>query len=99
MSFAHVEVRVAARDRFVEVDVHDDGRGIPASHHAAVFDEFVRVDDGEIGSVPGAGLGLYIGRRLAESMGGELILVSSTPGQGSIFRLRLNRPEGGAPAS
>jgi signal transduction histidine kinase len=52
----------------------------------------VRLDDGENGSVPGAGLGLYIGRRLAESMGGELILVSSSPGEGSIFRLRLDRP-------
>jgi len=70
----HVEVRVTTRDEFVLVDVHDDGRGIPASHHAAVFDEFVRLDDAETGSVPGAGLGLYIGRRLAESMGGELHL-------------------------
>jgi signal transduction histidine kinase len=88
----HVVVRIAARDEFVEVDVQDDGRGIPASHHDAVFEEFVRLDDGENGSVPGAGLGLYIGRRLAESMGGELILVSSSPGEGSIFRLRLDRP-------
>ena len=94
-----VEVRVAASDRFVEVDVHDGGRGIPASHHAAVFDEFVRLDDGASGSVPGAGLGLYIGRRLAESMGGELILVSSSPGNGSVFRLRLDRPNAESPGS
>lgn len=93
----HVEVRISERDRFVEVDVNDDGRGIPVSHHAAVFDEFVRVDDSENGAVPGAGLGLYIARRLAESMGGELILVSSSPGQGSIFRLRLDRPVDGSP--
>jgi signal transduction histidine kinase len=88
----HVEVRVASADAFVLVDVHDDGRGIPESHQAAIFDEFVRIDDGENGSVPGAGLGLYIGRRLAESMGGELILVRSEPGEGSVFRLRLERP-------
>ncbi|HEY2597832.1 MAG TPA: ATP-binding protein, partial [Candidatus Dormibacteraeota bacterium] len=88
----HVEVRIAAADAFVSVDVHDDGRGIPASHHAAIFDEFVRIDDGENGSVPGAGLGLYIGRRLAETMGGELGLVRSEPGEGSVFRLRLERP-------
>jgi signal transduction histidine kinase len=87
-----VEVRVATRDRFVEIDVHDHGRGIPVSHHAAVFEEFVRVDDGSNTLAPGAGLGLYIGRRLAESMGGELSLVSSSPGQGSVFRLLLSRP-------
>ena len=91
----HVEVRVATTDEFVLVDVHDDGRGIPESHHAAVFDEFVRLDVDETGSVPGAGLGLYIGRRLAESMGGELMLVRSSPGDGSVFRLRLDRARDG----
>src|SRR5487761_877845 len=94
-----VEVRLAASDDHVEVDVQDHGRGIAASHHAAVFDEFVRIDDGEIGSPPGAGRGLCIGRRLAESMGGELILVRSAPGEGSVFRLRLNRPDAGRPSS
>jgi len=86
----HVEVRVSFGDDYVEVDVEDDGRGIPPSHHSAVFDEFVRVDDGAE-SAPGSGLGLYIGRRLAESMGGKLLLVRSAPGEGSVFRLRLNR--------
>jgi len=62
-------------------DVQDGGRGIAALHHAAVLDEFVRIDDSESGSPPGAGLGLYIGRRLAESMGGELVLVR----EGALF--------------
>jgi signal transduction histidine kinase len=88
----HVEVRIAAVDDFADIEVLDDGRGIAASSHSAVFDEFVRIDDGEAASTPGAGLGLYIGRRLAESMGGELALVRSAPGEGSVFRLRLKRP-------
>ena len=92
-----VEVRVIAAEGHVEVDVEDSGRGIAAPHHATIFDEFVRIDDGEAGSPPGAGLGLYIGRRLAESMGGELILVRSAPGEGSVFRLRLKRPAAGNP--
>jgi signal transduction histidine kinase len=87
-----VEVRVNADDGHVEVEVHDHGRGIAESHHDAIFDEFVRIDDEHAGSAPGAGLGLYIGRRLAESMGGQLTLVRSTPGEGSVFRLRLERP-------
>ena len=95
----HVEVRVDTTGEFVLVDVHDNGRGIPASHQAAVFDEFVRLDDDETGSVPGAGLGLYIGRRLAESMGGELSIVRSAPGEGSVFRLRLDRPIDGGSSS
>jgi signal transduction histidine kinase len=95
----HVEVRVAVSDESVLVDVHDDGRGIPESHHAAVFDEFVRLDEGETGSIPGAGLGLYIGKRLAESMGGDLSLVRSAPGEGSVFRLRLDRPREDGPSA
>jgi signal transduction histidine kinase len=95
----HVEVRVVVSDASVLVDVHDDGRGIPESHHAAVFDEFVRLDEGETGSIPGAGLGLYIGKRLAESMGGDLSLVRSAPGEGSVFRLRLDRPREDGPSA
>jgi signal transduction histidine kinase len=84
-----VSVNVVANERHVDIDVSDGGRGIPASHHAAVFDEFVRVDDGPARG--GAGLGLYIARRLARTMGGELTLVRSAPGDGSVFRLRLVR--------
>jgi signal transduction histidine kinase len=90
----HVEVHITAVDDFADIDVLDDGRGIAPSNHSAVFDEFVRIDDGDAASTPGAGLGLYIGRRLAESMGGELALVRSAPGEGSMFRLRLKRPGG-----
>jgi NtrC-family two-component system sensor histidine kinase KinB len=88
----HVEVRLTAAEAHVDVDVHDEGRGIAPSEHERVFDEFVRLDDGEAGASPGAGLGLYIARRLARAMGGEVALVSSIPGRGSLFRLRLRRP-------
>jgi len=90
---ARVELRVSSTDRDVTIDVEDHGRGIPANQHAAVFDPFVRVDEpgGEAGT--GAGLGLYIARRLAELIGGELLLVRSEPASGSVFRLRLRRNE------
>ena len=84
-----VVVTLAVDARHVDVDVADDGRGIPPSHHASVFDEFVRLDDGS--GRGGAGLGLYIARRLARGMGGDLTLVRSAPGDGSVFRLRLAR--------
>jgi signal transduction histidine kinase len=91
----HVTVRLAAGADYVDVEVEDGGRGIPDAYHAAVFDEFVRLDDGDVPSPPGAGLGLYIGKRLAESMEGELALVRSAPGEGSLFRLRLRRADAG----
>ena len=65
--------------------VADQGKGIAAEDHARVFDKFERVDVSEPG---GSGLGLYISRRLARAMGGDIV-VDSAPGQGARFVLTL----------
>ncbi len=71
----------------VEVVVSDAGKGIPPAMHERIFERFVRVQDR--GREPGTGLGLYVSRYLAERQGGSLRLVSSAPGSGSVFALRL----------
>lgn len=71
-------------DRAVLV-VADQGKGIAPEDHARIFDKFERVDPGE---AEGSGLGLYISRRLARAMGGD-ITVDSAPGQGARFVLTL----------
>jgi signal transduction histidine kinase len=73
--------------RFV---VSDSGRGIPASQRESIFQPFVQVEKGFTRSVDGSGLGLAVGRELAERMGGTLT-VSSTEGVGSRFVLTLPR--------
>lgn len=75
----------------VALSVKDEGRGIAAADHQRIFEKFERIDpqDGE-----GSGLGLYISRRLAREMGGD-IAVESTPGAGACFTLTL--PAGPAP--
>lgn len=67
------------------VIVADQGRGIAIEDQARIFDKFERVDPSEPG---GSGLGLYIARRLARAMGGDLT-VDSAPGQGARFVLTL----------
>ncbi len=67
------------------VVVADQGKGIALDDHARVFDKFERVDPSEPG---GSGLGLYISRRLARAMGGDITL-DSAPGQGARFVLTL----------
>lgn len=62
-----------AGDGWVEVAIRDDGPGIPEEQHEAALGRFRRVSDP---SAPGAGLGLYLARRLVEGMGGELSLRS-----------------------
>jgi signal transduction histidine kinase len=65
--------------------VADQGKGISAEDQARIFEKFERVDPNEAG---GTGLGLYIARRLARAMGGD-IAVDSAPGQGARFTFTL----------
>ena len=65
--------------------VADQGKGISLEDQARIFEKFERVDRTEPG---GSGLGLYISRRLARAMGGD-ITVDSAPGQGARFVLTL----------
>ncbi|MEV1286326.1 ATP-binding protein [Micromonospora sp. NPDC049679] len=88
------EVRVSMRieDDRVHVEVADHGRGIPSDQLQKVFEKFHRVEDPMTMSTSGTGLGLFIARRLAQSMGGD-IGVTSTLNVGSVFTLTLQRAD------
>jgi signal transduction histidine kinase len=81
-----VEVSVAQSNGAVIVSVRDRGPGIPQTEQRLIFEKFGRVASGA--SKPGTGLGLYIARSIAEAHGGTLE-VSSAPGRGSTFSVRL----------
>lgn len=81
-----VSVSARARGDSVELEVRDQGTGISAADQQRIFGAFERVaSDRRIG---GLGLGLYIGRQIAEAHGGTL-QVASKPGHGASFRLSL----------
>jgi signal transduction histidine kinase len=82
-----VEVLAGSDDGSVRVTVRDHGPGIPAEQQNLVFEKFGRVNTGGR-SKPGAGLGLFIARSIAEAHGGSLDL-SSEPGAGASFIVRL----------
>ncbi len=71
------------------ISVADEGEGLDRDQQKAVFEKFERL--GRTGD-GGSGLGLYISRRLARAMGGD-VTVESTPGQGARFTLSLPPPE------
>lgn len=82
---AMVWLRTESDDNNAVLIVADQGRGIAVEDHERVFGKFARVDPSEPG---GNGLGLYISRRLARAMGGDITL-DSAPGQGARFALTL----------
>ncbi|WP_242396330.1 sensor histidine kinase [Anaeromyxobacter oryzisoli] len=85
---APVEVSVvAASGDAVEIEVADQGVGIPQEILPRIFDRFYRVSDGRR-QPEGLGLGLYIARLLVDAHGGR-IAVDSAPGRGSRFVVRL----------
>ncbi len=74
-------------DGGVLIEVVDQGEGISEEDQSRIFEEFVQVSPTQ---QPGTGLGLPISRRLAALLDGSRE-VESTPGQGSVFSLRLPR--------
>jgi len=67
-----VTVRVFETDAGVEVDVEDQGRGVPPELRAAVFDKFTQVEPGDERLKGGSGLGLAICKAIVEQHGGQI---------------------------
>ncbi len=73
----------------VEVEVHDNGVGIPAEHLPRLFERFYRVDTSRSRADDGGtGIGLAIARSVVEAHGGH-IHADSEPGEGSTFTFEL----------
>lgn len=83
-------VRVVARpvEGQVEIQVTDTGIGIPPEGLDRLFTRFYRIDNAYTREVGGVGLGLAITKELVERHGGR-ITVTSEPGKGTTFRVRL----------
>ncbi|GII04822.1 sensor histidine kinase [Planobispora takensis] len=77
---SEVTVRLAVDGREAVLEVCDDGPGIPAEHHEAVFDRFTRLDEARDRDAGGSGLGLAIARDIAVRHGGGLAIVAGPPG-------------------
>ncbi len=82
---SQVWLRAEAEGGRARIVVADQGQGLSAEEQAKAFEKFERLGRSGDG---GSGLGLYISRRLARAMNGELT-VDSAPGQGARFMLDL----------
>lgn len=73
---------------YVEMQVIDQGRGVPESHHKLIFEKFEQVEAQDGKQKAGTGLGLPICKDIIEASCGE-IGVRSKPGAGSTFWFRV----------
>jgi two-component system, sensor histidine kinase and response regulator len=85
-----IAVKLEQEGNDAVIEVTDQGVGIPPEKLAHIFERFYRVPeiDVQTGSSSGVGLGLYIAQKIIERHDGHLT-VSSNPGQGSTFTIRL----------
>lgn len=87
---SRIWVRLDSIGNRAMITVADQGHGLDEQQQEKVFEKFERLGRGEDG---GSGLGLYISRRIARAMGGDLT-VESAPGQGARFTLSVPLADG-----
>jgi len=74
-----ISIRAASRHGEVEVEVSDEGRGIPIELVERVFERFYRIDNSLSRGTGGTGLGLSICRGLIEAHGGHIWVKQTSP--------------------
>jgi len=80
-----VFVTVESGPQYIELQVEDDGAGIPEAQRGSIFERGARLDTEK----PGTGLGLAIVRDVAQIYGGSVLLDESEDLGGLLVRLRL----------
>jgi two-component system phosphate regulon sensor histidine kinase PhoR len=77
--------------RWIDIAVRDNGIGMARGEQREMFEEFARGKEAIDRGLPGVGLGLAFVRAIVRAHRGKIV-ISSRPGGGSEFRIRLRRP-------
>lgn len=77
---------------YISLEVEDEGIGVPKEETNRIFKRFYRGNHPTVKQTEGAGVGLYLTRRILEEQGGT-VSVKSAGGKGSIFTVHLPLPE------
>ncbi len=85
-----VDIDVSGDESHVLISIADTGIGIPREDQSHLFQKFYRVDNSDTREIGGTGLGLYLCRRLTETIGGRL-WVESEYKRGSVFFVEIPR--------
>lgn len=83
-----IHVATTLKDNKYEIQISDDGVGIPRAHLTSIFDKFYRVTSGNVHDVKGLGLGLYYTKQVIDAHQGT-IAVESEPDRGTTFSITI----------
>lgn len=84
-----ITLRAGATEDAVEIEVRDNGVGIPLEMQAGIFHIFAQVEGQRDQAAGGLGIGLALVRQLVELHDGTIAVESAGPGQGSSFTVRI----------
>lgn len=80
----YVQLRVKDAGDFIQAEIEDNGKGIPAKELVSVFDRFYRTDASRNSAQGGSGIGLSIVKKIVEDHGGR-IWANSKQGEGTTM--------------
>ncbi len=83
-----IQIRVNTLVSYVVIEVEDEGIGIPKSEYAEVFKRFYRGRCAAVEKEEGAGVGLYLVRKILEGQGGSVRALKALSG-GTIIQMML----------
>lgn len=83
-----ITVRISEKEGMLQIDVKDQGVGIPKEKQEMIFERFGQVDSSFTRQAEGTGIGLYLVKLLVEACGGSISLMSKVD-KGSTFSIRL----------
>lgn len=83
-----IKVRLSQREDMLQIDVKDEGVGIPEEKQEVIFERFGQVDSSFTRQAEGTGIGLYLVKLLVEACGGNICLRSDVD-KGSTFSIQL----------
>ncbi|GKU24641.1 sensor histidine kinase [Clostridium folliculivorans] len=87
-----INVKLYEKNNFIQIDIVDNGSGIPADKLPYIFDRFYRIDYARTKNLMSTGLGLAISKELVEAHGGK-IKVRSREGEGTCFTIVIPAKE------
>ena len=93
-----IQIRYGMNGDLVYFDVFDTGIGIPEESKKDLFKTFSQIDSSSTHRYEGTGLGLVLSKRIAQSLGGDVVLLRSELGRGSTFRITISKDSQAEPA-